>query len=296
MYRRFIYRLDGTAVYVDWDVHHVLVYDRAAGKTVAEFDIPATKFDCDLTWDRQRLLSTNWHRNGIDAWDIGTRSHVETIQLPHKIGNFVSDREGHHVAGLLRKGFIMADLRTLAVRKSENCEEGLCFASFSPVHNQLLVPMLRVGKIKEIDFDAFTATDVIVPLDCMVRWIQHSPDGSRFALIDTKKAVSVFDTQSHTQIWSTSLKAIAGKDHVGVGAYSGDGTIVGAVITRMTSKDVVTLDAATGGILNHFQGTPSCCGVPYDRTRVLSMHNLESPDDPAHAFNLLTGTTSKIPF
>jgi hypothetical protein len=205
------------------------------------------------------------------------------------MGQIVCDRDGFRAAFLLRKGFYAADLPNLSLVKIEHCQEDLHFASFSPLRNQFLVPMLRRGRIKEILFDTFAVADTPLPIDCMARWIRHSPDGEHYAVIDTKKSVHLFDSQFHRRVWSTSLVSIAGKDHVGFGVYSADGSVVAATIIRMKTTDVVTLDASTGGILSHFVNCGCCSGFPYRGTLVIQDDRTNAPSDAARVFDLATG-------
>jgi hypothetical protein len=294
VYNRITYRPDRTAVYCDWDAKRVVIYDHSVGSAIAMFEIAATQFSCDLTWDTRVLLTTNWDRHGVDVWDVPSQTHRQTVPVPFKVGRLVCDRDGQHIAFLLRKGFYATNLRTLSVVRIYNCNEDLDFASFSSLRNHLLVPMLRVGKIMEILFNDLTVHEVAVPVDGMAQWVQHFPDGTRYAVIDTKRSIQVFDTASHSPLWATLLSPVAGKDHIGVGRVSGDGTIVAAVITRRSSNDLVTLDAENGTVLNHFVGVGGWCGLPHGKTLVLSQEKVNSPDDAIPAFNLATGELETV--
>ena len=294
MYDRKIYRPDQIAVYCDWGAGRVVVHDHAAGQAVAKLQLAAREFDCDLSWDNRFLLTTNWHREGIDVWDIPSQSYLRTIPVPFKVGRLICDTGGERVAFLLRKGFYVADLTTLATTKIHNCDEDLSFASFSPLQNHCLVPMLRVGRVAEILFTSFSVCEVALPIGGMARWVCHFLDGMRYAVIDTKKSVHVFDSRRHERLWSTSLASLAGRDHVGVGCVSGDGTIVGAAITRRSSNDTVTLDARDGTILNHFAGIGAWCGSPYGKTLILSAERVTAAEDPVRVFDLATGQENTI--
>jgi hypothetical protein len=294
MYSRLTYRPDGIAVYCDWDTSHVIVYDHPSEREIAQFQIQARTFGLDLSWDSKRLLTTNWHRLGLDVWDVPGGFHHEVVPLPLKMGRIVCDRDGYRVAVLLRKGFVVADLRSPWTAKIERCAEDLDFASLAPAQNQFLVPMLLRGKIKEILFESLAVVDISLPIDGMARCIRHSPDGGRYAVIDTKKTLHLFESRSHAPVWSTSLAAIAGKDHVGVVDYSADGTIVAASITRTASTDVVTLDARTGTVLSQFVNSGCCSGFPFLGTLVIQLEQATSPTDPARVFDLATGHRTVI--
>jgi hypothetical protein len=93
--------------------------------------------------------------------------------------------------------------------------------------NEVIVPSQRKDEILRISLETGNVTSVPLPFNATLFDLKQSPGGTHLIAIDQKKCVHCIDCLDWSIVWSTSLKKVLGRDHMGVGQYSGDGTLIG---------------------------------------------------------------------
>jgi hypothetical protein len=143
--------------------------------------------------------------------------------------------------------------------------EGGCFINGT---NHFLMPSRRRGIILRVDLDTLDVANVSIPIQRTVRCIKHSPNKAALFLIDTARTVCCFDSALEHGLWTTAFKSVPPRSGIYVGAYCGNGALIGLTLTRYDGFDTIVLEADTGREIDRIAGT-SCEGYPFNGDRVL---------------------------
>lgn len=287
---RVAFHPDGRSVFADWDDEFVTIYDHRKRKPIATLKMASGEFGVVARWNSGRLYTCDWGVPEIREWDLSTGKQTGLIELPHPPGAFEVDSTGKRVCYLARKGFHLVATDRGRQISIENCKEDLDFGTYSPKLDQFLLPMRPKGKLMRIDFRKVSATEIELPFDVSFRWVEFHPGQKTYSLIDTKKQMHSVDAKTDRVLWTSSLRKVTGKDHVGVGGHTGDGRFITGAIARRSSNACVVVSARDGSIVACHEDCDDGYGFPFRDESILSGY---VADDDPDVFSVLDVTSGQ---
>jgi hypothetical protein len=292
---RVAFHPDGRSVFADWDDDEsVTIYDHRKRKPIATLKMASAGFAVVTRWDSGRLYTSEGGTPEIREWDLSTGKQTGQIDLPHPAGAFEIDSTGKRVCYLARKGFHLVATDTGQQISIENCKEDLDFGTYSPKLDQFLLPMRRKGRLMRIDFRKVAATEIELPFDVSFRWVEFHPGQKTYSLIDTKKQMHSVDAKTDRVLWTSSLRKVIGKDHVGVGGHTGDGRFITGAIARRSSNACVVVSAKDGSIVACHEDCDDSYGFPFRDESILSRYVSDSGFDEFTLLDVLKGDCDEV--
>ncbi|MCA9032584.1 MAG: hypothetical protein KDA66_17335, partial [Planctomycetaceae bacterium] len=122
--------------------------------------------------------------------------------------------------------------------------------------DEILRVSLDSGEVKAIHFE----------LNATMLDLKLSPCRSRLIAIDRKKTLHCIETNRWSIIWTKSLKSELKEGHMGVGQFSGDGTLFGAAVSTNSGNYTLVVDSESGELVNRI--SKICYGLPHVGTSV----------------------------
>lgn len=250
------------------DLHSVMIYNHATAKIERTVHTPA---DCggafDLSSDGQFLATGYWRREGVDIWRICDTAVVETFG-PSQVSGVVFDRTSTKLIVRSERGTFIYSTNSpydaTRIPNAGSIHQG-CFAQNT---NHFLVPSRRSGTILRVDLDTSMITTISVPTKRTVHCIKPSPSDCSVFILDTAQTIWCLGPSLEMLLWKTTIKPIPLQSGIYVGAYSGDGSLIGLTLTNYDGFDTIVLDARTGEQMYRIPDT-SCEGNPFDSDSVL---------------------------
>jgi hypothetical protein len=157
--------------------------------------------------------------------------------------------------------------------------------------NEVVIPSRKVGELLRLSLAKGTISTVPLPINATLFDMQSSPTNATLVLIDQKGSVHCVDLESWKIIWSVSLRKLLGKDHMGVGQFSGNGKWFGATVSGRNQNYTLVLDTRTGEIARRLETT--CEGLPGRGNRVREA-STELDSFVAQALDLSNGNESQV--
>lgn len=127
--------------------------------------------------------------------------------------------------------------------------------------DEVIVPSQKKDELLRISLQTGDVVPLSLPFNATLFDLKPSPDGPHLIAIDRKKGIHCIDGSDWSIVWSESFKKVLGKDHMGIGQFSGDGKLFGAAVAAYDHNYTIVIDAHTGKQLNRFDSL--CYGLPY---------------------------------
>ncbi len=242
----------------------VTVFDASLNQLSPPFD---TTDDCDCSVS----LSTNvlaigyWSRVDLALFDLRTGDLKKTFPF-HRIGPLATfDREGDHLLFKSGNKTILLNLSTADTVdvKGINALDRLVVRL---PQNEAIIPSQKKDELLCISLESGHVTSIPLRFNATLFDLKRSPCGSRLIAIGKNKSIHCIDTEDWSVIWTTSLKKQLPVGHMGVGQFSGDGSLFGTAVTGSNGNFTLVVDAASGEVVNNF---PTLCyGLPHVDTTV----------------------------
>ena len=159
------------------------------------------------------------------------------------------------------------------------------------IGNRVVVPSQRKDELLIVSLHDGQTVSRAIPFNATVFDLKRNPIANSIVAIDKKKVVHCIDLESWSLVWSTSLKKNVGKGHVGVGQFSGDGSLFGAAVSANSGNYTIVLDSTTGNVVNSIEGI--CYGLPHVGTMVRDSSTQKGTMD-AETLDLASGCTGTV--
>lgn len=279
---------DGTHYRHNDAPHSVAILDSAMQPLSATFTSADDDFDCAASLRLNRFAMGFWSSSDLSLFDLTTGDLQATFPFK-KIGPLATfDKSGTRL--LFKSG---SDVILLDVDSSEATQvEGVRAIDRLVITNdEAIVPSQKKDELLRISLQTGDVTRVRLPFNATLFDLKPSPKGCHLIAIDRKKAIHCIDTFDWSIVWSESFKRVLGEDHMGVGQFSGDGTLFGAAVSARGHNYTLVVDAHTGKQVNHFEST--CYGLPYRGTHVRN-ESTHKDSFVAKTLDLATGEQSTM--
>ncbi len=241
------------------DSSSVTVFDSALNQLSPPFD---TMDDCDCAVS----LSANlfavgyWSRIDLSLFDLRTGSPKATFPF-HRIGPLATfDRAGEHLLFKSGNKTILLNSSTGEATDVKGIR-ALDRLIVRLGRNEAIVPSQKKDQLLRISLESGEVTSIPLEFNATLFDVKLSPCTSRLIAIDRKKSLHCIDADNWSVVWSTSLKKHLGTNHMGVGQFSGDGSLFGAAVSATNGNYTLVVDVESGEFVNNIPAV--CYGLPH---------------------------------
>ncbi len=261
-YSNLVFGENGINLYHN-EAYSISVYDqkmKQIGKTISA---KSDDYDCALLLKANRLALGYWSSADLAIYDLGSGELLN--EFPYRqispLGTF--DETGKKLLFKSGSKVLLLDIETSEAIQILGVGALDCMLVNC---NHVVVPSRKKGELINISMETGGAEFLYLPIDATFFDLKQSPSSDQFVAIDKKKGLHCIDRINWSIVWSISLKKEIGKDHMGVGQFSGDGTLFGAAISAYDHNYTIVVDAIKGEQIGRIE--PVCYDLPYKGTMV----------------------------
>ncbi len=255
---------DGSHFRHDDDPDTVTVLDDSMQPLSATF--PKLDEDCDsaASVTSNRFAMGCWSGTDLTLFDLKSGESLTTFPF-QKIGPLRFDVTGERLYFKTGSQVMLLEVNSSKATQIKGIRE---LDEVVPLRdsNDVLVSSQTKGELLKLSLSSGQVTAIPLPIDGTLFDLKRSPNGEHLILIDRKKGVHRVNISDWSIVWSVSLKKTLGTDHMGVGQFSGDGTLFGASIAATDRNYTIVLDTATGKQVAEFDAV--CEGLPFRGTMI----------------------------
>ena len=242
----------------------VAIVDNAMKPVSATFHPLGDDFDCAESAEDGLFALAYWQTADLQIFNLRSGASRHSFAF-RKVEALRFDETGRKL--LLKSGsqVVLLDLATGARLQIKGLL-ALNRAVAIKGTNDVISPSQKKGELLRVSQDTGSGTAISLPIDATFFDLKQNPASGELVLIDRKKGIHCVDPSTWRVIWSASLKKELGKDHTGVGQFSGNGDLFGAAVAADGHNYTLVLDTKTGQIVRRIDGV--CCGLPWRGTMV----------------------------
>lgn len=254
----------------------------------ATFKSADADFDCAASLRTNRFAMGYWSSSDLSLFDLQSGELQATFPFK-RIGPIATfDESGTRLLFKTGSQVVLLNVETSEVTKVKDV---LALDRLILSNNEVIVPSQKKDELLRISLRTGDVAAVQLPFNATLFDLKRSPCAPHLIAIDRKNCVHSIDISDWSIIWSMSLKKLLGKDHMGVGQFSGDGALFGAAISANDHNYTVVIDSNTGKLVNQFGSL--CYGLPY-RGSLVRDESTRTDSFVANTADLATGKKGTV--
>lgn len=211
-------------------------------KPIGEAIKPAgVDYECAESVTMSLFAIGYWMTADLTVFDLTTGEKLASFPF-RKLETVSFDETGRNLFFKSNSNVFLLDVKAAFAKQIKGV---LAFDRQIPIkgRNEVLVGSQRKGELLRISLKTGSVVSIPLAIDATFFDLKQNPCNSEVILIDRKKGVHCVDVDAWRIMWSISLKKEIGKDHAGVGQFSGNGKFFGVAVAAYDRNYTVVLDA-----------------------------------------------------
>ncbi len=241
------------------DTTSVTVFDTSLIQLSPAFDT-ADDCDCAVSQSANAFAIGYWSGVNLSLFDLRTGDPKKTFPF-QRIGPLATfDRSGTHLLFQSGKKTVLLNSSTADAVDVKGVR-ALDRLIVRLAQNEAIIPSQKKDELLRISLESGLVTSMQLEFNATLFDLKLSPCGSCLMAIDRKKSIHCIDAENWSVVWTRSLKKELGAGHMGVGQFSGDGSLFGAAVSASGGNYTLVVDAESGDLVNNI---PTICyGLPH---------------------------------
>ncbi|MEZ4220483.1 MAG: hypothetical protein R3B13_06085 [Polyangiaceae bacterium] len=283
-------KADGTFFRHELEPLGVTLLDRHLEPASATVTPAGDDYDCAVSLPTRRLAIGYWASADLTIHDLDTGRALRSYPVRRVAPLAAFSSSGRQL--LLQTGprVVLLDLDSGEPHPLVDVH-ALDRLVRTPEPDEVILASARKDEFLRLSLATGDLTRIPVSLGAAVVDVKVRPHTAQLVAITRKKAVVCLDASSFAIRWTTDLRKVIGKDHLGVGQFCGDGSLFGCAVAARDHNYTVVLSAENGCILDRFDDVEY--GHPHDGTTVRSSESIGG--SPSFSYlDLATGTVGAV--